>query len=77
MKNQISIQPIPAEIAIRLCVEIREENSCKWHTVAARWCWLCEKRARGDHAKMGFTRRGHNRGCPQINARFGKLYANA
>jgi hypothetical protein len=77
MQKQLSTQPIPFEIAVRLCDEIRKENSCMWHSVAARWCWLCENDARGDVSKMGFSRQPDNRGCPQINARYVQLYANS
>jgi hypothetical protein len=76
MQKQISILPIPLEIAVRLCDEIRKENSVDWHSVAARWCWMCENEASGDVSRMGFSRLPDNRGCSQINARFIQLYAS-
>jgi hypothetical protein len=65
--------PIPYEMAVRLCAEIRAEADRNWYTPAARWCWNCQKSAGGDPAKRGFLQKPGNRGCTLINARFAEL----
>lgn len=73
MDTTYSFTPIPYEMAVRLCAEIREEAERRWYTPAARWCWICQESTGGDPAKRGFLQKPGNRGCPLINARFSEL----
>jgi hypothetical protein len=62
--------PIPYDVAIKLCREIRAEAEIKWTTASARWCYACRE-ARKDWAKTpGFTDKPGNRGCMLVNARY-------
>lgn len=68
------LKPIPQDIAIRLCAEIRQQSAQQWYSPIARWCWLCEKMHHGDPTKMGFTRRPGNRGCTLVNAAYARQF---
>lgn len=70
MQNPPAFNPIPWDVADALCLEIREQAEKNWHTVAARWCWNCQKSTGGNMSKRGFMRQPGNRGCYLINARF-------
>jgi hypothetical protein len=63
---------IPDDVALRLCEEIRQGNRGKWYTVNGLWCWGCAQFS-GEPAKRCFAnpKSPGNRGCAQVNARFG------
>ena len=63
-------EPIPIEIARKLCAEIRAEAEQDWQTPAARWCWACQEASGGDPAKCGYLSKPGNRGCILVNARY-------
>lgn len=71
MSEQVVLTPIPLEVAVQLCQEIRTEfDEERWHSSAARWCWSCQESNRGDPSKRGFMQKPGNRGCILVNARF-------
>ena len=71
MENDVVVVPIPLEVAVRLCEEIRKEfEQDHWYTSAARWCWSCQQSSGGDPANRGFLMKPGNRGCILINARY-------
>lgn len=41
MIRDVQTEPIPLEIAVKLCAEIRQEAEINWHTAAATWCFTC------------------------------------
>ena len=65
--------PIPMDVALQLCAEIRQEAEDHWYTEAARWCWACQQATGGASTKRGFLRLPTNRGCMLINARFASM----
>jgi hypothetical protein len=65
--------PIPLEIAIQLCDEIREELDRIWYPTPARVCLCCEQEGCEDPTKRGFTRLAGNRGCTLVNARYAEM----
>ena len=65
----MSTHPIPKDVALRLCKEIREENRDKWFRWTAWWCWGCETFCRSDPEKMCVSNSPDYRGCAQVNAR--------
>ena len=68
------INPIPLEIAIQLCDEIREELDRIWYPTPARWCYCCQKEIlEGDPMNRGFLRKPGNRGCALVNARYAEI----
>jgi len=73
MMNESVINPIPLEIAIQLCDEIREELDRIWYPAPDRWCYDCQEEAGGDPLKRGFLREPGNRGCIMINARYAEM----
>jgi len=74
MERASARPPIPTQIAIQLCDEIRRDNLRQWEGLAARWCWDCTRKSPGDPAQRGFTRRPGNRGCPMVNALYAQRY---
>jgi len=71
MKEKLVGIPIPLDVAIQLCQEIRTEfEEDRWHSSAARWCWSCQESTGGDPVKRGFMQKPGNRGCILINARY-------
>ena len=64
---------IPAEIALRLCEELREHNRGRWYTVTGLWCWGCVAFSQNDPARMCVNSRPDHRGCAQVNARYNRL----
>lgn len=59
--------PVPWEIALKLCKEIREENSRKklrFLSFQALQCQGCETFSKGDQTKMCIAN-----GCNLVNAR--------
>jgi hypothetical protein len=73
MQNRPEFDPIPWQVADQLCLAIREEAKINWYTIAARWCWDCQKTTGGDLTRRGFMRRPGNRGCELVNARFAEM----
>ena len=69
MEKEILQNPIPLEIAAKLCEQIRTEANTNWHTAAARWCWHCQKTSE-DPSKPGYLGVPGNRGCHLVNIRF-------
>jgi hypothetical protein len=65
-------EAIPTEIALKLCEEIREQNSGKWYSFNGIWCAMCHKVSRGDVTKLCFHGSPDNRGCSQVNNRYKK-----
>ena len=58
--------PIPKDVAIRLCDEIRAEKERKLFTQ----CWGCVKASKGDFSRMCASSRNDLRGCALVNRRF-------
>ena len=67
-----SNSPIPLEIVIQLCEDIRLATERNWNTATARWCWSCQQSSGGNPAKRGFLRQEGNRGCILINSRYAR-----
>jgi hypothetical protein len=63
-------EPIPNELALKLCEEIRKENRGRWYSFYGIWCTMCNKVSKGDVAKLCFCGRTDNRGCSQVNNRW-------
>jgi hypothetical protein len=61
-----STNPIPKDIALQLCAEIRKEKAGKLFTQ----CWGCVKATKGNPDKMCVNSRPDYRGCAQVNARY-------
>ena len=62
--------PIPTDLALRLCAEIRKKHNQKWDSAAARWCWYCSDKKPVTPETFGFSKKEGNRGCPLVNALF-------
>jgi hypothetical protein len=62
--------PIPREIALQLCTQIREENKKKKLKFLGFQCWGCYKWANGDPDKMCVSSKEGYRGCYMVNKRF-------
>ena len=73
MMDENVINPIPLDIAIQLCDEIREEIDRLWYPTPARWCLTCQEESGGGPAKRGFLRAPGNRGCILVNARYAEM----
>lgn len=58
---------IPREMALKLCDEIRSENSRKWFSIWKSMCFFCYKFANGDMEKLCIS---NERGCSQVNKRY-------
>lgn len=70
MAENVIVDAIPLEMAVKLCAEIRAEAEKNWHTPAARWCWSCQQSSKGDSSQCGYLRAPGNRGCILINSRY-------
>ncbi len=64
---------IPKDVALLLCVAIRQENRGKWYTFAGLQCWGCTTFSKGDSAKMCVSSREDYRGCNLVNKRYEAL----
>ena len=73
MMKEYVINPIPLEIAKRLCDEIREETDRIWYPIPDRWCFCCQEESGGDPMKRGFLSQPGNRGCMLINTRYDEM----
>lgn len=77
MNNEEVKDPIPYEVAKKLCKEIRDEAEIRWTTASARWCYTCRE-SRGDSdIKRGFMLKPGNRGCVLVNARYALIHSTA
>jgi len=70
MQDKAIYPPIPLEIALQLCAEVRRQAEQDWQSPVSRWCWACQQSTGGDPAKRGYLRQPGNRGCILVNARF-------
>ena len=70
MNSSELVEPIPLEIALHLCEEIRIEAEIHWYTEAAKWCFMCQEETGGDLNKRGILRAPGNRGCHLVNGRY-------
>lgn len=64
---------IRRDVALLLCIAIRQENRGKWYTIAGLQCWGCLRFSKGDPAKMCLSRREGYRGCNLVNKRYAIL----
>ena len=62
--------PIPTDLALRLCSEIRKKQNQQWDTASARWCWYCSNKTPTKPESFGFSKQEGNLGCPLVNALF-------
>jgi len=65
-------KPIPKEVAINLCEQIRKQNTKKIFSLAKWQCWGCLTFTKGDPSKMCFSGKKDNRGCNLVNTAFDK-----
>lgn len=63
-------EPIPRDVAQRLCAQIMAEHRGRWWRPAEWRCWWCADMSRGDPSLMGFASSPDNRGCPFVNERW-------
>lgn len=68
MKGNDTTVPIPRDVALKLCNDIRQENSSKWFSFAKLQCLGCYKSSKGDPDKMCFSNQPDYRGCNLVNA---------
>jgi len=61
---------IPADVALRLCQEIRRDNRGKWYSFYGIWCAMCDRVSKGNVSKLCFSGGEGNRGCSQANRRW-------
>jgi len=66
-------EPIPDEMAIKLCDQVCADNRGKWYTFRGLWCWGCRTFSKGDATKRCYASKDGNRGCPQMNERWDTL----
>jgi len=59
-------EPIPMEVAIRLCQEVRDEKPPRLFSQ----CWGCLKASKGEPTRMCIHHPPDNRGCSFVNRRF-------
>ncbi len=69
-KGITSMDPIPSEIALQLCKDIRQQYQGKWWTLAGMQCPFCVYFSKGDLAKMCVSSRPDFRGCNLVTARY-------
>ena len=73
MGEDVFIDTIPLEVAIRICSDIRKEAHLNWDSPTARWCWSCQKSSDGDPQRIAYIKKPGNRGCHLVNVRFVQL----
>ena len=66
------IIPIPEDIALKLCEDVRERNSKKEISLAKVQCWGCTKYSnrKGDIKHRCIFFNENNRGCHLVNRIF-------
>jgi len=70
--EDVYMNAISQDVALKLCTEISAANRGKWYTFNGLWCWGCVKFS-GEIAKRCFANQPDNRGCAQVNARYDRL----
>jgi len=65
-------KPIPEEVALQLCEEVRKRNSRKKFSLAKGQCWGCMKYSnkKGDIKYRCIFANEENRGCHLVNKLF-------
>ena len=71
--DNFPVGPIPLEVAVELCAQIRADAEINWHTASAKWCYQCRQIAGDTPENRGFLRAAGNRGCILINRKFAEL----
>ena len=68
--------PIPEDIALQICEEIREKNKKKKLSFAKVQCWGCMKYSnkKGDIKHRCIFSKEDNRGCQLVNKIFDAKY---
>ena len=68
--------PIPEDIALQICEEIREKNKKKKLSFAKVQCWGCMKysKKKGDNKNRCIFSKEDNRGCQLVNKIFDAKY---
>jgi len=66
MKENAGGEPIPKDVALQLCEEVRKKKASRPFT----HCWGCVKFSKGDPAKMCLSSNRGYRGCKLINERY-------
>jgi len=69
-------KPIPEEIALQICDEVREHNKKKKLSFAKVQCWGCMKYSnkKGDNKHRCIFSKEDNRGCQLVNKIFDAKY---
>ena len=63
----MSVKPIPKSEALKICKQIRIDNSKKLFSISKMQCGGCMKFSEGDVSKMCFANGKGNRGCNLVN----------
>ncbi len=66
------MEPMPLEVALGLCEEIREETRGKLLSWARLQCWGCMTFSKGEPAKMCLGGSPDGRGCNLVDARYAR-----
>ncbi|MHA2007683.1 MAG: hypothetical protein ACXABO_10505 [Promethearchaeota archaeon] len=68
--------PLPEDIALEICEEIREQNRKKRFSLAKTQCWGCMKYSnrKGDFKYRCIFSDENNRGCQLVNKIFDTRY---
>ena len=61
---------IPKDVALQLCVEIRQQYKGKWWTLPGMQCMGCTAASKGDVPKMCVSNTPGYRGCGLVNVRY-------
>jgi hypothetical protein len=61
---------IPKDVALQLCVEIRQQYRGKWWTLPGMQCMGCNAASKGDLSKMCVSNAPGYRGCNLVNVRY-------
>lgn len=61
------MRPSNRKVALRLCVEIQQENLNRWWSAEKAQCWACLVNAWADPDKMLLA---GPKGCNLVNARY-------
>ncbi|MFC1900413.1 hypothetical protein ACFLYN_02355 [Chloroflexota bacterium] len=64
---------IPADVALGMCREIRDENRGRWYSFYGMWCWGCYTFSGRNPEKMCFSNSPGNRGCSQVNKKYDNM----